>query len=305
MLGLLERTVRHLRRGTLLRRVGERHAYRRQLRRGAEWAALTRDQAVITAEVEPGLRMQLHRDSVLARTLFCDPFELAERYFVRSFLRAGDIFVDVGANIGLFTLIAARVVGDSGTVYAFEPAQQSYQRLCDNVALNQLRNVTCLPLALSSRSEQLMITVPLDGWDAWSSFAIPTAGDTFGSEDVPCISWDRFADERGLTGRVALMKIDVEGWEREVLSGAAATLIRADAPVLQVEFTEAAAESAGSSCRQLYRTLEELGYRMYTFDHRRRTLQRDPLREHYPYLNLFAIKEVEPVLARLRRAHAA
>jgi len=305
MLGLVERTMRHLRRGTLLRRISERESARRQRRRSSKWAALTLHRSMITAEVERGVHMQLHRDSVLARALYCDPFELAERQFARSFLRSGDIFVDVGANIGLFSLIAARAVGEGGAVYAFEPARQNYQRLCDNVALNQLRNVTCLPLALSSRSEQLVITVPLDGWDAWSSLASPTAGVEFGSEEVPCISWDQFAGEHDLVGRVALMKIDVEGWEREVLRGAAATLARTDAPVLQVEFTDAAAEAAGSSCHQLYHALEALGYRMYSFDQRQRTLQPDPLRSQYPYLNLFAIKEVEPVRARLRRSHTA
>jgi hypothetical protein len=97
-----------------------------------------------------------------------------------------------------------------------------------------------------------------------------------------------------------MMKIDVEGWETRVLEGARETFSRDDAPLLQVEFTEAASTSAGSSCESLYRLLENLGYRMFGYDSSRRELIHDPLRESYPYVNLIAAKTPEEANSRLR-----
>ena len=90
-----------------------------------------------------------------------------------------------------------------------------------------------------------------------------------------------------------MIKIDVEGWEGRVLAGGFETLSRLDAPILQVEFTEQAARTAGSSCEKLYRNLVQLGYRMFIYDAKSRCLIDEPVRENYPYLNLIAAKDPE------------
>ena len=104
-----------------------------------------------------------------------------------------------------------------------------------------------------------------------------------------------------LIGSVTMMKIDVEGWESRVLAGGKEVFAREDAPVLQVEFTDAAAEAAGTSCRQLYEFLESFGYRMFCYDVSKRALIEDPLREEYPYVNLMAAKNIDFVNLRLRQ----
>ncbi len=96
-----------------------------------------------------------------------------------------------------------------------------------------------------------------------------------------------------------MMKIDVEGWEHHVIQGGCEILSREDAPVLQVEFTEKAAEAAGHSCTELYRSLEELGYRMFTYDAKAKKLTADPIRESYPYLNLIAVKRIDQITSRI------
>ena len=100
-----------------------------------------------------------------------------------------------------------------------------------------------------------------------------------------------------------MMKMDVEGWEARVLSGAHQVLSRADAPILQVEFTELASQSAGSSCAKTYHVLEELGYQLFRYDAKSEKLISEPVREHYTYSNLFAIKDLERVIARLERRY--
>jgi FkbM family methyltransferase len=245
--------------------------------------------------------MNLYADSKLSEWIYCADFEKQERRFLRAFLRPGDIFVDVGANVGLFTLLAARYVGTAGRVYAFEPCRHTYERLLDNVALNRYANVSCHQLGLSDSCQPLSMTVSLDGFDAWNSVAIPTAGASFTTETVNATTWDDFAEAHEIVGRVAMMKIDVEGWESRILGGGSQSLSRDDAPVLQVEFTEQNMRGAGSSCANLYRTLEMLGFRIFTYDTRNRRLVHDPLRESYPYLNLIASKNPEWVTARLKQ----
>lgn len=245
--------------------------------------------------------MRLYLDDELSRLIYCDEFEMAERLFLNHFLRRGDVFVDVGCNIGLFTLIAARRVGGAGHVYGFEPCSRTFARLEANLRLNGFANVSCYRMSLSDRHGEATLTAPVDGYGAWGSLAHPVRGKSFTTETVAMLPWDDFAQEHQLIGRVVAMKIDVEGWEARVLSGASKALAREDAPVLQVEFTEEAARAAGSSCAELYHRLEGFGYRMFTYDVERGRLLPDPLRESYPYLNVIAAKRPDDVMARLRR----
>jgi hypothetical protein len=116
---------------------------------------------------------------------------------------------------------------------------------------------------------------------------------------VPCTTWDAYAGEKHLVGRVTMMKLDVEGWESRVLLGACHTLARHDSPVLQIEFTDEASVAAGLSCQDLYRQLEELGYEMFTYDGLRQTIVKAPLRTSYPWINLIATKNPAEIMVRL------
>jgi FkbM family methyltransferase len=268
--------------------------------RKRRWAAVARRRGTFVTKLQPNLRIRLYGDSELCRLIYCRNFEVTEREFVNHFLRSGDVFVDVGANIGLFTLIAASRVGSTGKVIAFEPTSKTYERLVGNVRLNRLCNVDCVRSALSDHTGELDLVRSADGFDAWNSFAGPTTTQTVSRERVGVIEWDRYAEAHLLSGNVTMMKIDVEGWESRVLAGGREILSRSDSPVLQVEFTDDAAQAAGSSCRALYEFLESLGYHMYIYDADRHSLTQDGLRDRYPYVNLLAVKNFEFVNERVR-----
>lgn len=295
----IKRFSSHLRRGTLRESVREHWRDEIKKWRTRWWQRQVGHREFVFFNLQRDLRMMLPLDSRLAKAIYCGYFEEGERQFIWRYLRRGDVFVDVGANIGMFTLIASRKVSEEGKVYAFEPSPRTYLRLTQNVALNDLRNVTCLQMGLSHHSGHLDMNVSLDGYDAWDSFAVPTAGNSFKQELVSTLRWDDFVDEHNLAGRVAFMKIDVEGWESRVLGGGQAFFGRLDAPVLQIEFTEEAAQASGTSCPGLYRQLETFGYRMFTYEMKTNRLIPEPLRNHYPYLNLFAVKRQEEALSRL------
>lgn len=296
---LINRFFFHLRQGTLPKRIGEEwHEYFRRRRR-AWWNGQKGQKEYFTYPLQRKIKINLYFDSVLCRLIYCDNFEWRERQFLNSYLRRGDIFVDVGANIGLFTVIASRRVGTGGEVFAFEPCAKTYQRLLRNIELNNMNNVKCFQMALSDRSGQIQMNSSSDGYDAWNSMAPPYAGSAFTTEMVGTVTWDNFVREQNLKGSVTMIKIDVEGWESHVLSGGIETLSRQDAPVLQVEFTDEASQAAGTSCQALYRQLAGLGYQMFVYDEKSNQIIPDPIRESYPYVNLLAVKHPEDIHSRL------
>jgi FkbM family methyltransferase len=243
--------------------------------------------------------MKLYADSELCRLIYYRHFESVEREFLNRFLRPGDVFIDVGANVGIYTLIAAIRVGPSGQVIAFEPSTTSYERLVDNVRLNNFPHVSCQKLALSDDEGESILMQSVDGYDAWNSLAKPTMGQSFTNERVCLMPWTKFAREHGLVGSTRMMKIDVEGWEARVLAGGEEIFSRTDAPVLQVEFTGNAAKAACSSCRELYRMLESLNYRMFAYAPERKALRPAGISEVDSNVNLIAAKDPDFVNQRL------
>jgi FkbM family methyltransferase len=294
------RFLEHIRRGTIIDRLRWEWKERIKRRRRLWWESHRGRLESFESRLGYSIRLRLYLDSELARLIYCESFEIREREFLRAFLKPGDIFVDVGANIGLYTLIAASCVRESGLVYSFEPTEKTFKSLRENVKLNGFSNIRCYQLALSNETGNFPFYISEDGYDAWNSFSPPIAGKNFSKQDIECQRWDDFAREHDLVDKVTMMKIDVEGWESRLLAGAFSSFARTDAPILQVEFTDEAASSAGSSCQELYHALERMGYRMYTYDPKNIRLVHDPMREHYPYVNLFAVKHVESVNERIR-----
>ena len=296
---LINRFFIHLYQGTLPKRIKEEWHEQIRRKRVAWWNTQQGQKDYFTFSLQKNIKINLYFSSVLCRLIYSDNYEWRERQFLNGYLKPGDVFIDIGANIGLYTLIASLRVGENGTIYSFEPCLETFQRLVSNVELNRMNNVKCSQMALSDRPGQIQMNLSLDGYDAWSSIVQPTAGRSFATETVRTVTWDDFSREHNLMGRVNLMKIDVEGWESHVLSGGIETFKRQDAPVLQVEFTDQASQSAGTSCQALYRQLEELGYQMFVYNEKLNRIIPDPVRDSYPYLNLLATKHPACIDLRL------
>ncbi len=155
---------------------------------------------------------------------------------IRSLVRPGDVMVDVGANIGYFSLLAARLAGPSGTVYALEPAASTYAELCANIALNRAVNVVPLQVAAGAEEALLPLRVPRGGNSGRASLVEWPGTDAFVDETVivpvaPLAALVRPDDQ----GRVAVVKVDVEGYEEPVLRGLEPVLERGVRPVVVLE----------------------------------------------------------------------
>jgi FkbM family methyltransferase len=244
--------------------------------------------------------LELPIESRLSQMIHRGDFELDEQCFVRTFLRAGDIVVDVGANLGLFTALAAFTVGAAGRVYAFEPNPERLRSLNRNVARNGLTNVVSSGVALSDQQGRAGFNVVLDGWDAYSSLGAAEPGRSTRRVSVEVDTLDDVCDKAGIgLDRLRLVKIDVEGWEEFVLRGARRTLAGPAAPVIIFEANESAARRSGSSAEAVADVLRSYGYGLWTFSR----IRREPV-PYPPALtgwsgNLYAIKDVRMVESRL------
>jgi len=136
-----------------------------------------------------------------------------------SWLRPGAVFYDLGANVGFFSLIASRLVGTEGHVYAFEPSPATARALRANVDRNGLGNVTVIEAAVG-REEGIARLDPVHGEAAQDAHVLP-AGDNGGIE-VRVVSIDTIVGDAVRPPDV--VKIDVEGAEADVVLGMRATL---------------------------------------------------------------------------------
>jgi FkbM family methyltransferase len=296
------RWISYVQDGILTRRIGMRWNYVVGDLRRARWKAMQHKRQYKVVQLPDGVRMRLFMDSEVSYAIYAKDFETNERKFHHAYLRPGDVYIDIGANIGLFTLIAAHRVGKEGHVHAFEPTITSYQRLMANIQLNRFSNVSAHQCALSDKPGQVEMSVSLDGFDGRNSIVTPTGGEEFATELVKTTTLDQFVQEQNLAGKINMIKIDVEGWEMHVLMGAKKCLSAADAPMLQVEFAEDACESAGSSCMELYQSLTQLGYQLFTFDAQASDLI--PVRMEQVkngYFNAIATKNPQDVAKRIKR----
>jgi FkbM family methyltransferase len=153
---------------------------------------------------------------------------------IRDVLRPGMTYWDVGAHIGYFALQAARIVGPSGSVVAFEPMPDNVERLQRNVELNGLDNVTIVRSAVSSTSGELPIYACQDQSRSTSTL-MWTLDPNIGQRSAGVVPVDTLDHHLNATAP-DLVKIDAEGVEVEVLRGASA-LIGKRGTVFLVEFT--------------------------------------------------------------------
>ncbi len=240
-----------------------------------------------------GFQIKLYKDSILSRLIF-DGFENQELYFLEKFLKEGDVFFDIGANIGLFSLTASKIIGESGKIFSFEPTPVTFQRLQENIKLNNLVMITALNVGLSHENSMLKLNISESGYDAWNSFA--TSEDEMFQKTalVGVTTLDAIVQEYGLE-KIDLIKIDVEGWEKFVLQGGEGYFVE-NSPVVMVEFTEANTFAAGYYVQELYDLLTAWGYKWYRIVNNKLVLENK--HHHYPYDNLIATKDINVIYQR-------
>ena len=210
-------------------------------------------------------------DTAVGRVVEGSTADLIERYlyvfgtwepsltsFLRSTLRPGDVFVDIGANVGYFTLLAARSVGPSGHVVALEAMPRTAAKLRANVAANALSHVEVLACAASDADGEIEIFSGPETNLGRSSTAPVRDGSPAGR--VRCMVAAE-AVPRELWGRVRAIKVDVEGDELRVLRGLRPLLVAlSPGASVVVEVAPDRLAERGSSAATLLDDMAALGF---------------------------------------------
>jgi FkbM family methyltransferase len=199
--------------------------------------------------VAEGVDIQLYPEGEIAEFLVLQRFfEKTEMALTSAYLKPGMKVIDVGANIGVYSVLAQKRVGETGSIWAFEPSVESYRRLIRNLSLNHCGSVKPVQLALSDRSDENFVLQSDPGFGDAYRYLVPAqgAGPARG-ETVPVLTLDRYASQNGIAN-VDFMKVDVEGCEFMVFSGARELL--ASSSKLVVMFESDAGWCARAGCRQ-------------------------------------------------------
>jgi FkbM family methyltransferase len=207
------------------------------------------DARLAAATFDRWLYLRLHRLGCMGRE---------ERAALQRIIRPGMTVLDVGANLGLYTALFARLVGKAGAVIAFEPDPALFALLRRNATLNGCTNITAHNLALGSRSDRAMLR----------KMIFNSGDNTLGSDGNRCfrreVPIDVVALDEFLPAlHVDVVKIDVQGWEFEVLLGMDRILAACPHAGIYFELWPDGLRRAGRTPAEMAEWLQDRGYRLY------------------------------------------
>lgn len=216
------------------------------------------------AEVKPhqvcnrgGIKWDLDLTRTIDYGVYLGGWEPGTLKFLRKNVKTGDVVIEVGANIGAHTLPLAQMVGPSGFVHAFEPTQYALNKLHRNLSLNPSlaqRVQVYAQLVTNHEGSQPIEEIR----SAWKRDGTNEQPERIAAERI---SIDAFVASRAID-RVSLIKIDVDGYDYKVISGAAETL-RRHRPVVFIELAEYCLNEQGDSLRDIFQLFGEAGYSAY------------------------------------------
>ena len=208
-----------------------------------------------------GLTLYLHIDDWIQQHMyFLGGYEEAELKAVEQFLTADSVFIDIGANIGLYTLFAANAINENGQVISFEPFTPNFNSLTKNVSLNNFSTICLEKMAIGAKDG--LINLYYDEKEKNLGMASSITLEKGVQEEVKLTALDSYLETKSLA-KIDLIKIDIEGFEYAALLGMRNTLTKFR-PTLLIEILKST-KSANhkSNCEQL---LTSLGYHKYYID---------------------------------------
>lgn len=251
------------------------------------------------------LRVRIHPHDDTAQCLFLTGlFEPNEMTWFAWAVRPGMTVIDVGANCGLYSLIAARRVGPAGRVVAIEASPREAARVRDNFELNGFTHATVISAAAAEAAGRAALRVaswPHSGQNTLGDFIYPGVASE-GTQEVDVTSVDKVVAELDLT-RVDVLKIDAEGADARVLRGASQTLERFR-PSLLIEINDPTLAHQGSHSREIWDALRPLGYAFYTFSPKTADLVPAVQQPHYPETVNLVVMPATPAGAEGRQNSA-
>jgi FkbM family methyltransferase len=187
-----------------------------------------------------------------------EPFETE---LLKAHVGRGDVVLDLGANIGYYTLLFASLVGPEGKVFAFEPDPTNFDLLTRNVRRNGYTNVVPVPAAVGDRTGKLRLFLCEENRGDHRTY---DSGDGRPSVEVDVVRLDDYLKD--FERPIAFVKMDVQGSEPAVLSGMAGLLQRNPRMKLATEFWPFGLHRSGSSAEAFLQALEGQGFALHVID---------------------------------------
>ncbi len=206
----------------------------------------------------PNVKLRCYPDSASAASvLYCGLYDYDDMNFLRRYLRSEDVFLDIGANVGVYTLLAASKI-HSGSIHSFEVLPKNYERLQENLRINQFDRVKTHAIAVSDRTG----TVALDIVEGDSRPFITHTG-TDKTITVSTDTLDNQLQNYSLTN-LTLAKMDIEGAELLALKGAT-SLLKQQRPYVWILEINDSVSNFGHRKQDVVDFLYSYGYSLYRY----------------------------------------
>ena len=199
-------------------------------------------------------------DKVAVETYLNTEYEPGTTNFLKTILKKGMNVINIGANIGYFTLLAAREVGPDGKVFAFEPFPQTVELLKKNILINGFENVIIESKAVSNKTDFATL---LTGGRSLHNFISKKKFPQLTEIKVPTITVDEFLKHKNIN--IDLILIDAEGQESLIFEGMKNTLQSQNLEVI-FEFNPFTLEFSDTTPNDLLDQIQKMGFLQYLID---------------------------------------
>jgi FkbM family methyltransferase len=210
---------------------------------------------------DKNLKMKLDLDEWIQQHIyFLGYFDPRGIRYIKNQLYEGEVFVDIGANVGAYSLIASKLVGRTGKVIAFEPASKSFLRLTKNISMNGLTNIISERKAVLNRNAQIELYIS-NRQNMGMSSIFHHDSESGVTERVEAISLDEYAEKKNIQ-RISVVKIDIEGSEMLALRGMV-KIIEKFRPRILIELKEETVAASNYRVVDIEEFLINTGYEKY------------------------------------------
>ncbi len=212
-----------------------------------------------TADVWAG-KMYLHPNDGLGLSIR-GIYEIDNTKILMKYVKKDQIVIDLGAHIGYYTLMMAKLVGPNGKVFAFEPEPRNLELLRKNIVENGYKNVIVVPKAVSNKEEDCILYVGQKSFGANRIFKPEkTNSQEFKEIRTQTIKLDNYFNENSLLKKISFVKMDIEGSERKALEGMEDILSANNELKILTEINKDALEDNNSNYKKMLKYLEEFSF---------------------------------------------
>jgi FkbM family methyltransferase len=228
------------------------------------------------------------RDMVVSLGLISrGKYENNETKIFMDLIKPGMIVLDVGANIGYYSLVSAKIVGNKGKVYAFEPEPNNFNLLLKNIKVNNYENIIPVNMAASNKNGNAQLFLDKNNFGN-QSLASKNVPECRGVIAIKTITLDKYFKDIIKNKNMDIIKMDAQGAEGMVLEGAKNILKKN--PIIITEFSPIALKNMGTSPQKMLENIRKLNYKLFIIHEKENIIEEKSIKEIIRFCN----KKINP-----------